>query len=128
MEFLCTTSLVIYYAVGIASLLFGAKLLQVIYQPDLMTPEQVGALRRRYLYLLITQWVLSICIAFLAQTTHRAVVFTFVFLLVPMFFSAWFNQLSRNQRTSYGLSILLVFLSLVSLFGSDIYSLYIVYH
>ncbi|MFC1687392.1 hypothetical protein ACFL0L_02340 [Patescibacteria group bacterium] len=127
MEFLYNIIVIVYFLYAVATLLVGVWLLRGIYQPDLMSPEQHASARKAYLMMLILQWIISIALALLTETADKTLFFTFALLLVPIFFSMWFNILARRERVGYGGSILLIFLSIASLFAVNIYSLYILY-
>lgn len=127
MEFVYNVIVIVYFLYALATLFMGVRLLRMIYQPDLMKPEQHVTARKAFLLMLVLQWIISIALALLTETADKTLFFTFALLLIPIFFSIWFNMLIRKERVGYGGSILLVFLSLVSLFAVDIYSLYILY-
>lgn len=127
MEFLYNIVVIVYFLYALATLLVGVRLLRGIYDPELMSIVQHASARKAYLLMLVLQWIISIALALLSEAAGNILFFTFALLLLPIFFSVWFNMLARRERAGYGGSILLIFLSLASVFAVDIYSLYILY-
>ncbi len=109
--------LVLYYALAFAAFLQGVWLLRVLFDPDLVSLDQLGAYRKRYLTLLIAQWIVSIGLGFVSPAVRRFEVYYFALLLIPIFLSAWYAAIARKGQATGGLALLLVFLSVVSLFG-----------
>lgn len=114
---------VIFYISVVGALLVGVKLLQVLFQPDLMNPEDVLKLGKRYVLVLTFQWVMSAARAFIGKNLIVSGVFYVALSLIPLALGIVYVLFARRGLGQGG-SIFFVFLTLLALFASGMVSLY----
>lgn len=98
----------------------GARLLHLMFEPDLVTPERLGATRRTYVMLVIGNSFISGATEFLSASFSDVRAVYLALLLLPPLFAIWNTKIAPPGHESDGGSILLVFLSAVALLGAGI--------
>lgn len=98
----------------------GARLLHLMFEPDLVTPEHLGATRRSYVILVIVNSFISGVAEFLSAPFSDVRAVYLALLLLPPLFAIWNTKIAPSGHESDGGSILLVFLSAVALLATGI--------
>lgn len=116
--------LVAYYVFALGSLFLGVRLLHVIFQSDLVTPEGALRMRGRYVLSLFLLWVLNIARGLAGPVSSRLPLYYYFVLLFPVIFSWWDYAVAKNKRAGEGAEIFMVFLSVITLLGGILLSFY----